>query len=211
MFLLIEQFTRVNELPISPWISFDDAAFHANQPMSQTAQSSNDIYDCWSAARIVDLLSFDVYAFHFIRHIIFGSIRRFQSSSTFEVGVFSDVLRLRFSLNVTFSQISSPWLSLRNFNKLANMIRMKRTLTNSRAFLDGPAMIAPPGMHHNFFNPTNQRTAYRSVVIFCLILSVLAVSMRMWTKIRVVRKVFLEDCKSAFFHSKSLPEVPESR
>lgn len=60
--------------------------------------------------------------------------------------------------------------------------------------LDGPAMAAPPGMHHNYVNPTNLNAQFYVAVIICLTVSVLAVCMRMWTKIRLVRKIVLEDC-----------------
>ncbi len=67
--------------------------------------------------------------------------------------------------------------------------------------LDGPAIAAPPGTHHNFVNPASFQTESNVVVGICLAVSVLAVGMRMWTKLRLVRKVVLEDCNliSSFF------------
>jgi hypothetical protein len=62
--------------------------------------------------------------------------------------------------------------------------------------LEGPAMMPPPGVQPNFVNPTNMKTEGRILVVFCLIASTLVVSMRMWTKTRLVRKVVLEDCSS---------------
>lgn len=62
-------------------------------------------------------------------------------------------------------------------------------------------MAAPPGMHHNFVNPTNMKTKARIITIFCLLLSVLAVGMRVWTKTRVVRRVVLEDCSLPLLYS----------
>lgn len=70
--------------------------------------------------------------------------------------------------------------------------------------LSDPAMPAPPGMYSNFVNPSNLKTEGLVLVTICLILSTLVVSMRMWTKSRVVRKVVLEDCKSTFLHSSLL-------
>lgn len=78
-----------------------------------------------------------------------------------------------------------------------NMIMIKRTTEKLR--LSDPAMPAPSGMHSNFVNPSNLKTECLVLVIFCLILSTFVVSMRMWTKTRLVRKVVLEDCKSVFF------------
>lgn len=82
-----------------------------------------------------------------------------------------------------------------------NMIMIKRT---KMVRLGGPAMPAPPGMHSNFVNPSNLRTEGLILQTICLILATLVVSMRMWTKTRLVRKVVLEDCKSTFFRSSLL-------
>lgn len=101
--------------------------------------------------------------------------------------------------------------SSRTISKFANMIVMKKASTEARTSLDDPAMVAPPGMHHNFLNPANREAAYRSIFIFCLVLSVLAVGMRMWTKTRVIRKVVLEDCKPISLSPKYLPELFETR
>lgn len=76
-----------------------------------------------------------------------------------------------------------------------------------QTFLNNPAMIAPPGEHYNFLNPPNRNTASQGVIVSCLILSVLAVGMRMWTKTRVVRKVVWEDCKSTSHFSESPLEL----
>jgi hypothetical protein len=65
-----------------------------------------------------------------------------------------------------------------------------------KSVLDGPAMRAPPGEHHNFVNPSNMTITGRAVFSLCLIISVFAVGMRMWTKARLIRKVVLEDCNS---------------
>lgn len=71
--------------------------------------------------------------------------------------------------------------------------------------LDEPAMAAPPGMYHNFIDPSNIEIEYRTLMIFCLVISVLAVSMRMWTKARLLGNVVLEDgSSSALFRSKFL-------
>ena len=76
---------------------------------------------------------------------------------------------------------------------------MTTTSMELQELLNSPAMTAPPGMHHNFVNPTNLNTELYVAVIMCLTISVLAVGMRMWTKTRLVRKVLLEDC-SSFHH-----------
>ena len=67
-----------------------------------------------------------------------------------------------------------------------------------QSLLDGPSLAAPLGVPHNFVNPANMAIESHAVFTTCLVVSALAVGMRMWTKTRLVRKVVLEDCKS--FH-----------
>lgn len=62
--------------------------------------------------------------------------------------------------------------------------------------MNGPAMEPPPGRQSNFVNPANLNTEGLVLIVSCLIASMLVVSMRMWTKIRLVRRVVLEDCSS---------------
>lgn len=81
----------------------------------------------------------------------------------------------------------------------ASMITIKRI--PQRLHLSDPAMPAPPGMRSNFVNPNDLKTEGLILVIFCLTISTFVVSMRMWTKIRLLRKVVLEDCNSTFFRS----------
>lgn len=61
--------------------------------------------------------------------------------------------------------------------------------------LDGPAMAPPPGIIPNYVDPPNLEKEFYIDLILCLTISVLVVSMRMWTKARLVRKVQIEDCK----------------
>lgn len=65
-----------------------------------------------------------------------------------------------------------------------------------KLLLNGPTMEPPPGRQSNFVNPADLKTEGLVLIVFCLIASMLVVSMRMWTKIRLVRKVVLEDCSS---------------
>lgn len=68
--------------------------------------------------------------------------------------------------------------------------------------LDGPAMAPPPGIIPNYVDPPNLEKEFYIDLILCLTISVLVVSMRMWTKARLLRKVQIEDCKKllpAFF------------
>lgn len=64
--------------------------------------------------------------------------------------------------------------------------------------LELPALIAPPGVKYNFVNPPNLRTEFYIDLILCLTISSLAVSMRVWTKARLIKKFGREDCKGNF-------------
>jgi hypothetical protein len=69
---------------------------------------------------------------------------------------------------------------------------------NLQSLLDEPAMAVPSGVSHNFVNSINMASEGYDVSTTCLVVSVLAVGMRLWTKTRLIHKVFLEDCNS--FH-----------
>ena len=61
--------------------------------------------------------------------------------------------------------------------------------------LDLPALAAPPGLAHNFVNPSNMETEYYIVLILSLTISLLLVCMRMWTKAHLIQKFGREDCE----------------
>lgn len=61
---------------------------------------------------------------------------------------------------------------------------------------EGLAVAVFRGQYHHYPNPADLRAEGYAAVVICLIISILAVAMRMWTKIRLVRKVVLEDCNS---------------
>ena len=62
--------------------------------------------------------------------------------------------------------------------------------------LNKPAMAAPTGVHPNFVNPSNLNTEAYVVGAICLMISVIAICIRTWTRTRLNRKIFLEDCSS---------------
>lgn len=80
-----------------------------------------------------------------------------------------------------------------------NMILTTRIPKKLR--LGDPAIPPPPGKYSDLVNPPNLKTEGFVLMTFCLILSTLVVSMRMWTKSRVIRKIVLEDCKSILHRS----------
>lgn len=61
--------------------------------------------------------------------------------------------------------------------------------------LNGPALVAPPGVQHNFANPSNSNKNYYVNISLCLAIASLAVLMRLWTTIFLIRKVRMEDGK----------------
>lgn len=63
--------------------------------------------------------------------------------------------------------------------------------------LDSPALAAPPGVTHNFVNPSNLETAFYIELVICMTVSSLVVCMRIWTKARLIRKFGREDCKQS--------------
>ena len=70
----------------------------------------------------------------------------------------------------------------------------KLTATELQNLLDGPALAAPSGAHHDFVNPPGMKVQAYVAVFICLSVSILVIGMRMWTKIRLIRQVMLEDC-----------------
>lgn len=65
-------------------------------------------------------------------------------------------------------------------------------------WLNGPAMVPPPGVTPNFVDPPNQRHIVLFVLIFYMTLSTIVILMRMYTKIFLLRKTVFEDCMSPF-------------
>lgn len=64
--------------------------------------------------------------------------------------------------------------------------------------LNLPALAAPPGFTTNLINPSNLETEFYIDLVLCLIISSLAVCMRMWTKACLIQKFGREDCKEFF-------------
>lgn len=62
--------------------------------------------------------------------------------------------------------------------------------------LNGPAGEPPPGTLPNFSNPPNLDAVYIATTAICGSVSFLAVLIRMYTKLFLIRSLVLEDCKS---------------
>ncbi|KAF2655103.1 hypothetical protein K491DRAFT_599588 [Lophiostoma macrostomum CBS 122681] len=62
--------------------------------------------------------------------------------------------------------------------------------------LQQPAMAPPPGIQANFDDPYNLRSSSLARNVSIMIISNLAVWMRLFTKFKIVRKLHVEDCKT---------------
>lgn len=75
--------------------------------------------------------------------------------------------------------------------------------------LNLPALAAPPGLTHNFVNPSDLETTYYIDVVLCMTVSFLVVCMRMWTKARLIRNFGREDCKELPRSCSSFEEISD--
>ncbi len=63
-----------------------------------------------------------------------------------------------------------------------------------QALLNGPAMAPPPAVEPNFVNPKNEFVYFVLTIVLTVTISTLALLVRMYTKISIIRKVGWEDC-----------------
>ena len=61
--------------------------------------------------------------------------------------------------------------------------------------LNGPAAKPPLGVVPNFVDPTSMNTTSISVISICLIVGTLAVLIRSYTKLLLIKSIAYEDCK----------------
>ena len=66
-----------------------------------------------------------------------------------------------------------------------------------QALLDGPAAKPPEDVLPNFQNPPNLRADFTICVALCLSIETIAVAIRLYAKIRLLKSPAYEDCKSA--------------
>ena len=64
-----------------------------------------------------------------------------------------------------------------------------------KALMDGPAGTPPVGVLSNFNNPPNLDTEIILTLALCMAVATLAVTMRMYTKIALIKSLAYEDCK----------------
>lgn len=68
-----------------------------------------------------------------------------------------------------------------------------------QALLNGPALKPPPGVVPNFIDPPNLYDTAIAVQIVTLVLSTVAVAMRIYTKVRIIHQMAAADCRSFLF------------
>lgn len=83
--------------------------------------------------------------------------------------------------------------ALRNLGGSIAVANMART--SEQALLDRPAMPAPDGIIPNFVNPPNLNKEITFTLALCMSVATLLVSIRMYTKMFIIRSVGHEDCK----------------
>ena len=67
-----------------------------------------------------------------------------------------------------------------------------------RTLLVGPAIRPPAGVIPNFHDPPNLDVFVTLTIILCVIFGTLAVLLRMYTKVYILRALAWEDCRSPF-------------
>lgn len=65
--------------------------------------------------------------------------------------------------------------------------------------LDSPALVPPPGVRPDFFDPGNLHVVIISDLALCISISTLVFWMRMYTKLFIIRKTGWEDCNFYLF------------
>lgn len=74
---------------------------------------------------------------------------------------------------------------------------MSRTTSSAFATLtalDGPALLPPPGVTSHLTNSSSQQNWYYVFISLCTVIPGVLLLLRLYTKIRIVRKLDLTDC-----------------
>lgn len=72
------------------------------------------------------------------------------------------------------------------------------TTAAEQVMLNGPALTPPPGVKSNFVNPPNMDFIVILTISICTSFSTIAILLRLYTKLIVIRKVVFEDCMLRF-------------
>lgn len=128
--------------------------------------------------------------------------RRVTNLQSLTKSAANNLISLIILYHISLGQASLSTEPCNNLFVLVSLLSYANMATISQAtqkLLDTPAMPAPPGLKHNFINPPNLKTEFYVDLNLCLIIAILAVCMRIWTKVRLIRKVEIEDCKDFSF------------
>lgn len=87
---------------------------------------------------------------------------------------------------------------------------MALTAAAEQAKLNGPAMAPPPGVIPNFVDPPNLLHIFILVLTLCVSLPTIAILLRMYTKLFILRKVVFEDCRFQPLRRYSLADVVQT-
>ena len=68
------------------------------------------------------------------------------------------------------------------------------TTAAEQVMLNGPALTPPPGVKSNFVNPPNMDFIVILTISICTSFSTIAILLRLYTKLFVIRKIVFEDC-----------------
>lgn len=87
----------------------------------------------------------------------------------------------------------------------------EQSMAALQRLLNGPAATPPAGVTPDFDDPPNQRLFVIAILVLCLTFSTLAVLMRMYTKLFLVRSLVPEDCECLFVTRLDLEVLTFSR
>ena len=74
-----------------------------------------------------------------------------------------------------------------------------------RTLLEGPAMSPPPGILPDFHNPPNLNIFVALTITLCVTFATVAVLLRMYTKVFILRALAWEDCRPYSYPFYDLP------
>ena len=69
-----------------------------------------------------------------------------------------------------------------------------------QALLNGPAMAPPPNTEPNFDDPKNLFKWFILTIALCVTFSTVAVAIRIYTKLRIIHSIGVEDCRHNYVH-----------
>lgn len=74
-------------------------------------------------------------------------------------------------------------------------LTLEQVEANIHALLNGPAVEPPAGVTPNFVDPPNREATIFPIMALCLTIATLAVLVRLYSKLFLLRSVAYEDCE----------------